>query len=151
MLYDPDGKITVVTGKEAKYFMNQRDLEVFGDVHTTFPDGFELISDYLRYLPNERHVSWIPREVHGRMGMDTKKTDRTSKFDSHGMDFAMGRSEIILPEDVHMTMEKQASAQKRHRSHRKRREPDRTTIDSDRAVIHRDKQVAAFYDVPRAR
>src|SRR6185369_5172223 len=65
-LFDPDGRATFITGREAKYFMNKRDLEVFGDVVAIFPDGFELYSDYLRYRPVERIIE-IPTKypVHG--------------------------------------------------------------------------------------
>jgi LPS export ABC transporter protein LptC len=145
-LYDPDGKITIVTGKEAKYFMNQRDLEVFGDVHTTFPDGFELLSDYLRYKPNERKIL-IPQKyvVHGD---GHEKEGQNIRFVSRGMDFAMGRSEIILPEDVHMTMEKPAPKAPAPGPSGKPSEPDRTTIESDKAVIHRDRQIAYFTMYP---
>jgi LPS export ABC transporter protein LptC len=134
-IYDPDGQTTLVTGKEAKFFMNQRDLEIFGDVHTTFPDGFELISDYLRYLPNERKVI-IPDKYHVA-GDGHEKEGQNIQFTSMGFDFAMGRSEIILPENVHMTMIKQQAEGGDG-------VPDRTVIDSDHAVIHRDKQIADF-------
>lgn len=145
-LYDPDGQITIVTGKEAKYFMNQRDLEVFGDVHTTFPDGFELISDYLRYRPNDRRIL-IPQTyvVHGD---GHEKEGQNIQFVSKGMDFAMGSSQIILPEDVHMTMIKQAATPPSPSPSGKPSQPDRTTIDSDRAVIFRDRQVANFTMYP---
>lgn len=141
-LYDPDGQITVVTGKEAKYFMNQRDLEVFGNVHTIFPDGFELNSDYLRYKPQERKIL-IPQSyvVHGD---GHEKEGQNIQFVSRGMDFAMGRSEIILPQDVHMTMEKKPDAHASPTPDGKPPAPDRTTIESDRAVIYRTKQVAHF-------
>ena len=145
-LYDPDGQITIVTGKEAKYFMNQRDLEVFGNVHTVFPDGFELNSDYLRYKPNDRKIL-IPQKyvVHGN---GHEKEGQNIQFVSHGMDFAMGRSEIILPEDVHMTMEKIPSTPPSPTPDGRPPTPDRTTNDSDRAVIYRNKQVAHFTMYP---
>ena len=141
-LYDPDGKITLVTGREAKYFMNQRDLEVFGDVHTTFPDGFELISDYLRYKPND-HKVLIPQKylVHGD---GHEKDGQNIQFTSHGLDFAMASSEIILPADVHMTMIKSAATPPNPTASGSPAKPENTTIESDRAIIHRDKQVAFF-------
>ena len=127
-LYDPDGKITVVRGREAKYFMNQRDLELFGDVHTVFPDGFELVSDYLRYRPNDRKVE-IPTQylVHGN---GHEQGGQNIRFDSHGLDFAMAKSIIVLPEAAHMVVEKEDDGP--------------TIIDSDKAIIHRDTQITYF-------
>jgi LPS export ABC transporter protein LptC len=55
-LYGSDGSITEVTGKEAKYKMNERDIELYGDVRTLFPDGFELKSEYLRYQPDKKRI-----------------------------------------------------------------------------------------------
>jgi LPS export ABC transporter protein LptC len=133
-IYDPDGQVTRVTGKEAKFFMNKRDLEIYGDVHTTFPDGFELISEYLRYLPNDRKVL-IPAK-YAVAGDDHAKEGQNVKFTSNGLDFAMARSEIILPDNVQMMMIKTQPT--------KDSVPEKTVIESDHAVIHRDKQVAHF-------
>jgi LPS export ABC transporter protein LptC len=129
-LFDPDGKITLVTGKEAKYFMHERDLEVFGDVVATFPDGFTLYSDYLRYKPGERIID-IPESyrVHGG---SKSENGQDLKFESNGFHFWMAKSEILLPEKVHLTMS------------RAEKPDDSTAIDSDKCVIHRDKQVADF-------
>jgi LPS export ABC transporter protein LptC len=129
-LFDPDGKITLVTGREAKYFMHERDLEVYGDVVATFPDGFELFSDYLRYRPGERTIE-IPEKyrVHGG---SKGENGQDLKFESNGFHYWMGKSEILLPEKVHLTMERPSKPD------------DTTSIDSDRCVIHRDRQVADF-------
>lgn len=147
-LFDPDGKITVVTGKEAKYFMNQRDLEVFGDVHTVFPDGFELNSDYLRYRPGERKIE-IPIQYFVR-GDGNEKDGQNIQFESYGLDFAMARSTIILPQDVKLTMEKRTTPGPSPAPVLagsppvSKTEPERTVIHSDRAVIYRDKQISHF-------
>src|SRR5690606_15690592 len=104
-LYDANGQITVVTGDEAQYFTDQRDLEVFGNVKTTFPDGFQTQSEYLRYLPQTREVQ-IPQkyrvEGHGK-----EKNGQEFFFESQGLDFAMGESKIILPAAVHFTLRKE--------------------------------------------
>ncbi|MGK5082764.1 LPS export ABC transporter periplasmic protein LptC [Bdellovibrionota bacterium FG-1] len=157
-LYDPDGKITVVRGRESKYFMNQRDLEIFGEVHTVFPDGFELKSEYLRYKPNDRKVE-IPIQyaVHGD---GHEKEGQNITFDSHGLDFAMAKSQIILPEAVHMIFEKLPDAPEVSASASPNPGPSKiplpsptpeeasddspTIIDSDHAIIHRDKHLAFF-------
>jgi LPS export ABC transporter protein LptC len=130
-LYDPDGKITVVEGKEAKYFMNQRDLEIFGKVHTVFPDGFKLDSEYLRYRPREKLID-IPVKyaVHGN---GDEAEGQHMRFDSQGMEFEMRKKIIVLPQSVHLV-----SAQN----------DGDTIIDSDRAVIHRSTQIANFTMFP---
>jgi LPS export ABC transporter protein LptC len=136
-LFDPEGKTTVVTGLEAKYFMNQRDLEVFGNVVTKFPDGFELKSEYLRYRPNDRHIS-IPTsyDVHGD-GHET--AGQNMRFDSRGLDFEMGKSVIVLPEAVRLTMIRAPKQDVTNAA-----VPETTVIISDHCVIHRDKQLAHF-------
>jgi LPS export ABC transporter protein LptC len=141
-IYDPDGQATIVTGKEAKFFMNKRDIEIFGDVHTTFPDGFELISEYLRYLPNDRKVL-IPQK-YAVAGDDHAKGDQSIQFTSNGLDFAMARSEIILPDNVRMMMVKKQAPKPGPAGKKTGSAPERTTIESDHAVIHRDKQIAHF-------
>lgn len=130
-LFNPDGKPTVVTGLEAKYFMNRRDLEVFGDVKTVFPDGFELDSDYLRYKPNEKIID-IPRKyfVHG-FGTNSEKGQNLA-FTSHGFNYEMKQARIFLPADVRAQVAK----------------PNESTIISDQCVLNREKQIAHFTMYP---
>lgn len=138
-LYDPEGKVTLITGKESKYFMNQKDLEVFGDVETTFPDGFKLKSEYLRYHPDSRKIE-IPTQyaVHGD---GQEKDGQRIIFDSHGMNFAMAQSEIILPKAVKLTMvEEKLDARGKKQS---------TTIISDHCLIKRGQQIAHFTMDPK--
>lgn len=137
-LYDPDDTATVVTGKEAKYVLNQKDLEIYGNVHTVFPDGFELRSEYLRYLPNEKRII-IPREyiVHGE-GLQSDR--QRMRFVSQGMDYKMGQAEIVLPEAVHMTMTKDSVLPEEKN--------DWTLIESDHCLIFRDRHLAHFTMYP---
>jgi LPS export ABC transporter protein LptC len=130
-LYDPEGKVTVVTGREAKYFMNKRDLEVFGKVKAVFPDGFELHSEYLRYRPQERKVE-IPTKYAVR-GKGKQSPVQDFEFTSLGMDFAMADSRIELPESVVFLMEKAPGTH-----------ADHTKIESDHCVILRNSQIAHF-------
>lgn len=126
-LYDSDGKITVVTGKEAKYFMNKKDLEVYGDVQTIFPDGFTLNSPYLRYRPQAKKVEIPARySVHGTNSASGKDFE----FDSRGLDFDMNSNRIVLPNSVRFNT---YSPQK-----------EKTTIVSDHCLIRRDQQIAYF-------
>lgn len=123
LLYDSEGKITVVTGKEAKYFMGDKDLEVFGDVKTVFPDGFELTSEYLHYRPLEKSIK-IPASypVKGRGGQ--------LSFDSQGLQFQMTQGKIVLPESCRVFSRSPSQ--------------EKTTITSDRCVISRKEQIAHF-------
>jgi len=148
-LFDPDGKTTVVTGKEAKYFMNQRDLEIFGEVHAIFPDGFELTSEYLRYQPNERKIE-IPVQ-HIVNGGGKQSDGQVIRFQSMGLDFAMAHSKIVLPKGVQFSLARpQPAAVPVAREHapapapRLKEKEEVTTIQSDHCVIERDKQLAHF-------
>ena len=72
-LYNPDLEATIVTGNEARYFMNERDLEIFGNVVTTFPDGFVIKSEYMRYLPDKKRIEMphqYPVQGHGKASQD---------------------------------------------------------------------------------
>jgi LPS export ABC transporter protein LptC len=126
-LYDTEGKITVVTGLEAKYMTNQSDLEVFGDVKTTFPDGFVVASEYMRYKPKEKKVE-IPMNYAVSGEGEEKKGERI-RFTSRGLDFAMDKSDIFLPADVKFTIV----------------QPTETTIlYSDYCLIHRKENIADY-------
>jgi LPS export ABC transporter protein LptC len=149
-LYDPDDSATLVTGREAKYVLNQKDLEIFGNVHTVFPDGFELQSEYLRYLPNEKRIV-IPREyiVHG----EGKQSDnQRMRFVSQGMDYKMGQAEITLPEAVHMTMTKDTPPLSENpqssNASKGTEKDDWTLIESDHCLIFRDRNLAHFTMYP---
>ncbi|MBI2712213.1 MAG: LPS export ABC transporter periplasmic protein LptC [Bdellovibrio sp.] len=158
-LYDPDDSATIVTGKEAKYILNQKDLEIFGNVHTVFPDGFELRSEYLRYLPNEKRII-IPKEYIVK-GEGKQSNDQRMRFVSLGMDYKMAQAEIILPEAVHMTMTRdnpqptpsaspialsKESPQKN--TSQKTGKDEWTLIESDHCLIYRDRNLAHFSMYP---
>jgi len=136
-LYDPDGKVTKIIGKESKYFLNKKDLELYGDVKTVFPDGFELYSDYLRYLPNEKRIL-IPT-TYNVSGMGHETEDQDFHFKSKGLDYAMGSSQIILPKDAHVTMERVTPPNSLDAG-----VPDKTIIESDHCFIDRTKNFAHF-------
>lgn len=136
-LYDPDGKTTVVTGKEAKYFMDEKDLEMFGSVHTKFPDGFETTSEYLRYHPDTRKIE-IPTS-YAVDGSGHEENGQDIEFQSRGLKFEMGYSEIYLPEAVHFTMIRRGPKNTTTQG-----VPEKTTIDSDHCTIYRAKQTAHF-------
>lgn len=122
-LYDSQGKITVVTGKEAKYVMGDKNLEIYGDVKTVFPDGFELNSNYLHYRPLEKSISIPVREpVQGR--------GKKISFQSQGLEFEMKKGEILLPQSARVSTESPSG--------------EKTSIESDRCLILRKEQTAHF-------
>jgi LPS export ABC transporter protein LptC len=138
-LLDAAGKATIVTGKEAKYFMNQKDLEIYGSVVTKFPDGFETHSEYMRYQPDKRVITVptsYPVEGDGKQGEGQR-----IRFNSHGLDFAMASSQIVLPEAVRLTMYRETSV--------KGTKPDETVIESDHCTIDRENQLAHFTMNPK--
>ena len=149
-LYDPEGKITTITGDESKYFLNNRNLEVFGNVKTLFPDGFELNSDYLRYKP-EQHKIEIPRQyrVHG---IGEENAGKKLQFLSKGLDYQMNESLILLNEAVRVTLSRieprADSAQdvplNKTQDATHRGVPDATLIESDQCLINRKNNLAKF-------
>ena len=48
-MFDSTGKITLITGNEAFYFMANKNLELKGNVRVTFPDGMWIITDKASY------------------------------------------------------------------------------------------------------
>jgi lipopolysaccharide export system protein LptA len=151
-LYDADDQVTLVTGDEAQYFMDGRDLEVFGNVKTTFPDGFQTESEYLRYLPGGPRIEMPEQylvEGHGK-----EENGQEFFFRSMGMNFNMAKSEIILPAAVKFTLRGEVAASPSPKpdasskpvvANAKREE---TVIDSDHCVIDRKKQIAHFTMYP---
>jgi LPS export ABC transporter protein LptC len=136
-LYDPDGKVTLVTGREAKYFMNKRDLELFGNVKTVFPDGFELDSEYLRYKPNDRHIE-IPIQ-YAVAGAGHQESGQIFRFKSHGLDYKMGQALIKLPKAVTVILDRN-----RPQTPETGGVPDSTKIESDHCLINRNTNLAKF-------
>lgn len=130
-LYDTEGKITVVTGLESKYLMNQNDLEIFGDVKTVLPDGFVVKSDYMRYKPKEKKIE-IPISTMAE-GEGVEEKGEKMHFTSHGLEFDTGKSEIYLPKDARLTLTQDNS---------------NTLVLSDHCLIHRKQNLADFTMIP---
>ena len=136
-IYDVTGKITVVTGHEAKYFMNERDLEIFGNVNVVFPDGFNLYSSYLRYLPAKRRIEMpITTPVIGE-GSVAESSGNLIHFTSNGLEWnmdstAVNGDTILLPQEVNFSFDNRRTGE------------GVTTIVSDRSIVYRRKQLAKF-------
>lgn len=135
-LYDPEGKITVITGREAKYITGDKNLEIFGGVTTSFPDGFALTSDYLRYLPSRKLIEIPPQyQVQGRGNSRTSSLWQKLNFDSNGFEFEIDKGRIALPQSARVFVQSP--------NHEK------TIIDSDRCIIERNEQHALFTMNPK--
>jgi LPS export ABC transporter protein LptC len=140
-LFDPQGKMTLVTGQEARYSLNEKNLEIYGNVKTIFPDGFELLSEYLHYAPLENHIL-IPKKYIARGQSKNTQAAPTQSFSftSRGLDYSMRRAQITLMEDVHAVFLKKAGTKKGEALG----VPDQTTIESDCCQIDRNKNLAHF-------
>lgn len=136
-LYDAQGRVTVITSKEAKYFMQSKNLELFGDVKTLFPTGLETVSPYMLYQAASREVT-VPMAypVEGRSVpvAGAKPAAERYEFQSKGLHYLGADDRVDLLSDVGVRV--------------LRSDPNKgtevTTIDSDRASIDRKKQVIRF-------
>lgn len=137
VLFDSDGVETYVTSREAKYHLNQRDLDLYGDVVATFPDGFVLETPYLRYQPGGRLID-IPTKypVHGVSKPD--KGGEKMQFWCKGLrhDFQVGRANLL--DQVRLEFVQPPSKKA------KKATPQKTLIESDLAELFRDRKVAYF-------
>jgi len=143
-LYDAQGVPTIVTGREARYFLNERHLEVYGDVahpvKTTFPDGFMVNSDYLRYLPDERRIVIDDHyKNYWAKGIGKQDAEKTITFQSLGLEYRMDESKIELPSQVRFEMLREGKKKKHSTG-----VSDYTRIDSDQCTIFRDRNLAHF-------
>ncbi|MBS1964041.1 MAG: LPS export ABC transporter periplasmic protein LptC [Bdellovibrionales bacterium] len=138
-LYDAEGKITVITSKEAKYFIETRDLELFGDVKTIYPTGLETTSPYMLYQAANKTVSVpVAYPVEGKSVPPAGgKIDPTAeRFDFHakGLKYSGSEDRVELLSDVQVRVI--------HPDPKKGEEI--TTVDSDRATIDRKRDLARF-------
>ena len=148
-IFDRTDRVTVVHGREAKYFVGQRDLEIFGQVVTRFPDGFELKSDYIRYSP-DRHKVEIPLKwkVSGASGGSTDQSQLG--FESHGLDLNISNGVITLPSEVQITVSQTRPQKTLGRQENSADASDSqnrdavTTITSDHCEINRSAKSISF-------
>lgn len=104
-IYDTPESTTVIVGKEARYRMDDRNLEIYGDVDTQFADGFQLKGDYLQYYPTTRTI-YIPTRYFVR-GIGPYQGGQRIHFTSQGIRFDMQNNQIRLLKDVDFRFEKQ--------------------------------------------
>ncbi len=132
-LYDEVGKATLVEGREAKYRQQAGELEIFGNVTTTFPDGFKVYSDYMKYFSKTRFIT-VPN-TERVVGIGRVSGADEFSFHSFGLDYDLTKNLIFLHTEVNMTLRKPAT---------KTTPEQKTTIDSDECSIDRTTKLAHF-------
>jgi lipopolysaccharide export system protein LptA len=135
-LYDAQGKITVVTSKEAKYFMSTKKLELFGDVKTVYPSGLETMSPYMLYQGGTKDVTIpinYPVEGHSIPSRMSPSAEHF-EFHSKGLHYVGSTDRVDLLSDVGVRILKPDP----------KRGMEVTTIDSDHATIDRKKDLIRF-------
>lgn len=128
-------EIIYVTSLEAKYRFDGKNLELYGDVVTTFPDGFKLKSQYLLYKPQTKEV--IIPVSHKVLGEGALSAGKKIDFTCYGFDFVIGEQFVYMRKDVVFTMTKEVPDNKKG-------VPEKTVILSDRGTIDRDHHLAQF-------
>lgn len=129
-LYDPEGQVILVTAREAKYFMNGRNLELFGEVQATFPDGFRLESEYMLYQPSKGLFTAPTAYLVKGYG---KENSVDYSFTSEGLSYSSTTGELKLPQKVRMVfLRKPASGHSIERTH----------VFADECEMHRKVQQA---------
>lgn len=135
IVYDKDGKETHIDGDEAKYYFNTSDLEVFGNVVTTFADGMKTKSEYMKYESSTRKVE-IPSSYLVEGWSDASKNKDTLQFEALGMSY----QEVLQKAELLSQVKVLAK-----RNEGKPGGPEKTTIISDRATVDRNKSLVSFY------
>lgn len=140
-VYDAEGKITVITSKEAKFFIASKDLELFGDVKTTFPTGLQTLSPYMFYRAENKEITVPPAyPVEGKNVEPEPKTKGLASggesfdFRSKGLHYTGLNHRVDLLSEVVVHIKKENPS----------KGPEITTVESDRATIDRIKNILSF-------
>ncbi len=137
-IYNANGQITYVEGREGQYDMNTRDLELFFDVKTTFPEGLVTYADYTKYQASTREVQIpIDQKVTGESLPNFGK--EKLNFESNGLIYheQAGRGDLLSQVKVKITSPPDEKA--------KDQTPQVTTIASDQAHLFRFDRKAHFW------
>ncbi len=135
IVYDKDGKETHIAGNEAKYFFSTGDLEVFGDVLTTFADGLKTKSQYMKYTGLTRNVE-IPVSYLVEGWSDPTTNKDTLEFEALGMNYQNITQKAELLSQVKVLAKRDVG---------KPGGPEQTTIQSDRAIVDRNRSLVRFF------
>ncbi|HTL11846.1 MAG TPA: LptA/OstA family protein, partial [Bdellovibrionota bacterium] len=141
-----DQNAVIITAREAKYSTNSKELEMYGQVMTSFPDGLTLRSEYMRYDSATRALH-VPTD-YPVAGESSPGDGKLVRFKSRGMDFPLQSSAIILPETVEFEMSRlDGTSGQTARVKSKGKQagiPDTTRILADRCEIYREERRAHF-------
>jgi LPS export ABC transporter protein LptC len=126
-MFDVNGQITYIEGKEAHYLMGSKDFVLYKNVKVTFPDGFKLETEQAQYVAATQIVS-STEDFHG----ETLKT-KTEWLQVWGHGFTAPRKDphIHILADTHAKI---------HRFHPK----EINDVRSDLGDIDRFKKEAIF-------
>lgn len=155
-LFDSQDQFIEIHGLEAKYLLNDQNLELYGNVETRFPDGFTLRSEYMLYLPKEKRV-FIPI---GKLvnGVGLAEGQRQVTFQSQGLKYDLVTLQMELLSDVQFHVQDETPASKKDKDKSKEKETassqtasknPETTIYSDTALIDRKNQQIYFDMLPQ--
>ena len=135
-LYDSQGRITVITSKEAKYFMETKNLELFGDVKTIFPTGLETLSPYVLFDGGTKDVSVpVAYPVEGRSTPGAKMANNeTFDFHAQGLQYYGRDDRLDLLSQVNVRVFRPDP----------KKGTEVTNVDSDHATIDRKKDIMRF-------
>ena len=146
-IYGTNDQITWITGDESKYFLNHSQIELFGKVHITLPDGFEIWSEYVHYSPKHQHL-FIP-ETYAVTGKGKPDTEQSFiEFKSQGLDYRMQEGLITLLDRSQFTLSKKAPLSQDHLPPSSP-DPEMTVIEADQSEINRKTQVVEFKTHPK--
>ncbi len=140
-VYDTEGKITTITSHEAKFFVDSKDLELFGEVKTLFPTGLETLSPYTHYGAADKDITVPPAyPVEGKtVDPDGKplantRTNENFDFRSKGLHYTGVNNRVDLLSEVVVHVKKQTPT----------KGLEITTLESDHATIDRTKNIVTF-------
>ncbi len=128
-MYDSEGQTTYVTADEAKYDEKKKDLELYGDVVVTFPNGLVVKSPFALYRINQHDVIVPPQHA---VSGEIKDKDEILHFTSQGLKFDQNTNTLLLTSQVVARVTKADE------------KSETTIIESDYAVVEKSKNVARF-------
>ncbi|MBU6375229.1 MAG: LPS export ABC transporter periplasmic protein LptC [Bdellovibrionales bacterium] len=91
----PQTSAVKVTGREARYLLNTRDLEVGGNVVALLDNGAEIRSEYLKFIASKR-VLIVP-STYSVWGRGPGGGEMRIQFKSSGLEATLATRRLLLP------------------------------------------------------
>ena len=92
-----------VSGREARYLLTTRDLEVGGSVVAQLENGAEIHAEFLKFIPSKGLIL-IPRE-YSAWGRGPKNKDMQIQFKSSGLEGTLSNRRLLLPAAVEIQVQ----------------------------------------------